>query len=131
MSKAATGRYLKSGGHVPGGWFMSRLRGDINRIAPLLTFPMLRKMSPTKWESAMSCNLGVWRSDFDQVGGFDERYLGWGYEDSDLVIRLIRTGVGRKNGRFATGVIHLWHEPNDQLRSEQNLTRLLQVVAAG
>ena len=38
-------------------------------------------------------NLGIWRSDFDRVGGFDETYRGWGYEDSDLVIRLLRAGV--------------------------------------
>jgi N-terminal domain of galactosyltransferase len=75
----------------------------------------------------MTCNLGMWRSDFDRAGGFDEAYVGWGYEDSDLVIRLFRTGVKRKDGRFATGVIHLWHEPNDQRSSGQNLKRLFTV----
>jgi hypothetical protein len=39
---------------------------------------------------------------------------GMGYEDSGFVIRLIRSGVMRKDGRFATGVLHLWHAPNDR-----------------
>jgi glycosyltransferase involved in cell wall biosynthesis len=131
MSQEATARYLKSGGHVPGGWLGARLRGDINRIAPLLTLPIPRKLSPARWDGAMTCNLAMWRADFDRVGGLDEAYCGWGYEDSDLVVRLFRAGVKRKDGRFATGVVHLWHEPNDQRQSGQNLSRLLGIITAG
>ena len=43
------------------------------------------------------------------LNGFDESYQGWGYEDSDLVIRIMNKGVFRLEGRFAIPVIHLWH----------------------
>ena len=43
------------------------------------------------------------------VDGFDESFLGWGHEDSDLVVRLFNGGVMRKDGAFATEVFHLWH----------------------
>ncbi len=43
------------------------------------------------------------------MDGFDASYVGWGLEDSDLLIRLLRAGVNRKDGRFSTGVLHLWH----------------------
>ncbi len=47
--------------------------------------------------------------DLDRIDGFDCAYTGWGLEDSDLVVRLLHAGVRRKDGRFATGVLHLWH----------------------
>lgn len=123
LSEQATIRYLKTGtiiGTPVGAW----LHGDINRIAPLFSLPIPRKLSPTKWQGAKTCNLGVWRKDFDRIDGFDEAYRGWGHEDSDLVVRLIRSGVRRKDGRFATGVIHLWHPPSDRTSEPRNLRRL-------
>jgi len=89
----------------------ARLRGDINRLAPLLQANLgpARKVWPKYWWGARSCNLAVWRSDLDRVDGFDGSYVGWGLEDSDLLIRLLRAGVQRKDGRFSTGVFHLWH----------------------
>jgi len=58
----------------------------------------------------------VWRTDLDRVDGFDASFSGWGREDSDLLIRLLHCGVRRKDGRFATGVIHLWHPEADRTR---------------
>jgi glycosyltransferase involved in cell wall biosynthesis len=103
LSESATARLLASGHYLPASLFLSRLRSDINRLAPLLTLPIPRKLSSKKWQGAKACNLGIWRADFDRVGGFDEAYQGWGYEDSDLVVRLIRSGVLRKDGRFSAG----------------------------
>ena len=62
--------------------------------------------------------------DFLAVNGLDERYTGWGYEDSDLVIRLIRHGVRRRDGRLGTTVLHLWHKEHQRVGTEQNLARL-------
>lgn len=89
----------------------ARFFGDINRIAPLLQARLgpLRKIRPQYWWGARSCNLAVWRADLDRIDGFDASYVGWGLEDSDLLIRLLRSGVNRKDGRFSTGVFHLWH----------------------
>lgn len=91
------------------------LSGDINRIAPLLqvTLGPVRKIRPQYWWGARSCNLSVWRADLDRVDGFDCSYVGWGLEDTDLLIRLLRAGVNRKDGRFSTGVLHLWHSAAD------------------
>jgi predicted glycosyltransferase involved in capsule biosynthesis len=44
-----------------------------------------------------------------KINGFDENYVGWGFEDSDLAIRLFRSGIKIMNGRYATNVLHLWH----------------------
>ncbi|MEE9499502.1 MAG: glycosyltransferase family 2 protein [Nitrospinaceae bacterium] len=111
-------------------WIMARLKGRTNRLLPLLRFPLgfLRKLTPRKWHGVKTCNLGVWRQDFLYVNGFDESYQGWGYEDSDLVIRIMNKGVFRLEGRFAIPVIHLWHPLNHSPSTEENLQRLHNVL---
>jgi glycosyltransferase involved in cell wall biosynthesis len=112
-------------------WIGQRLMGGLNRLAPLLQLPLgpLRKSRPHAWQGARSCNLAVWRSDLDRVDGFDARFSGWGREDSDLLIRLLRAGVRRKDGTFATGVLHLWHAEADRSGLAANEDRLAAVIA--
>lgn len=109
-------------------FILYRLTGKINRITPLLRLPLgpLRTIKPRDWQKAMTCNLAMWKQDFIDVNGFDELFEGWGYEDSDLVIRLIHNGIKRKEGRFAVPVLHLWHRQNDQSRHDQNYRRLME-----
>jgi glycosyltransferase involved in cell wall biosynthesis len=103
-------------------WMRVRLSGGVNRLAAVLNVPLgpLRKLPARRWRGARSCNLAVWRSDLDRVDGFDASFSGWGREDSDLLIRLLHCGVRRKDGRFATGVIHLWHPEADRTRLPAN-----------
>jgi len=103
-----------------------RLNGGINRLLPTIHLPLgpLRKLGRRKWQGAKTCNLAVARRDFERVDGFDCTYMGWGLEDSDLVVRLLHAGVRRKDGRFATGVLHLWHPDNDRSRLPANQARL-------
>jgi glycosyltransferase involved in cell wall biosynthesis len=113
-----------------GDWIRQRFSGGLNRLAPVLSLPLgpLRKSDPKEWEGARSCNLGIWRADLDRVDGFDAIFSGWGKEDSDLLIRLLHAGVRRKDGRYATGVLHLWHPDADRSRLRENeklLTRVL------
>ena len=109
-------------------FLLLRLQRKINRMSGFLYFPLgfIRHIQPKKWQRAMTCNLGVWKSDFIRVNGFDELFEGWGFEDSDLVIRLIHAGITRKEGRFAVPVLHLWHTHNDKSKQEQNYQRLLE-----
>jgi len=117
--------------HSGGYWIIHRLRGNINRIFPLIYWPLSsrRKSHPKRWKGAKTCNLGIWRDDFYAVNGFDERYEGWGYEDSDLIIRLIRSGIYRKSGKFALAVFHLWHPEQDRSLAPENLARLQSIIA--
>ncbi len=111
-------------------WIAARGRGEVNRLSALLELPLgpLRHLRRAAWQGARSCNLAIWRSDLDRVDGFDADYAGWGKEDSDLIIRLLRSGVRRKDGNFATGVIHLWHKEADRALlagNEKQLGRVL------
>ena len=112
----------------PLSYFISlRLQEKINRISALVRLPLgfLRKLQPKKWQKAMTCNLALWKNDFLCVNGFDELFEGWGFEDSDLVIRLIHAGITRKEGRFAVPVLHLWHVHNDKSQQDRNYQRLM------
>ena len=108
-----------------------RLRGGINRLLPALRLPLgpLRKLNPHTWQGAQTCNLAVARGDLDRIDGFDGSYVGWGLEDSDLVVRLLHAGVRRKDGRFATGVLHLWHAQNDRSQLSVNQAKLDATIA--
>lgn len=107
-----------------------RLTGGINRLAPALHLPLgpLRKLNDHEWEGARSCNLAIWRRDLYKVDGFDAAFSGWGLEDSDIIVRLTRAGVCRKDGRFATGVLHLWHPESDRSALPRNRRRLDAVI---
>lgn len=111
-------------------WFLARIKGYCNRFLTLLPLPLsgfMRKLSAKKWQKARGCNLAMWRKDFLAVNGFDESYVGWGYEDSDLVIRLMRNNIFRKSGKFAVPVIHLWHE--EIKRSDEEKANYAKLVA--
>ncbi|MCW5691171.1 MAG: glycosyltransferase family 2 protein [Pseudolabrys sp.] len=114
-----------------GTFIAERLRGGVNRLAALLKLPLgpLRRMRAKQWQGARSCNLAIWRRDLDTVDGFDADYAGWGKEDSDLIVRLINAGVVRKDGNFATGVIHLWHKEADRSALPGNERKLAQLLA--
>ncbi len=113
-----------------GHWIVERMRGGVNRLAALLRLPLgpLRQLRQRAWRGARSCNLAVWRSDLDAIDGFDASYVGWGREDSDLIIRLLHAGARRKDGVFATGVIHLWHAEADRSHLADNDLKLAGVV---
>jgi glycosyltransferase involved in cell wall biosynthesis len=63
---------------------------------------------PTK-PKLLGGTLGMWRSDFERVNGYDENFVGWGCEDDDLGMRLRRAGVKIRSILFWTHTYHLWH----------------------
>ncbi|MDC1311862.1 glycosyltransferase family 2 protein [Burkholderiales bacterium] len=107
---------------------------DINRVLPLFSSVWLmpyRKSSPKRWEGVKTCNFSSWKSDLFGVNGFDEQYRGWGLEDSDLVVRLLKSGVKHKNARQATPTLHLWHPENDRGGLERNSQMLRAIMSSG
>jgi glycosyltransferase involved in cell wall biosynthesis len=110
-------------------WLAERRQDGIKRWWPLLRLPpgAWRDRAPHAWRGAKTCNLAIWRDDLLAVNGLDERYAGWGYEDSDLVIRLIRHGVRRRDGRLGTTVLHLWHDETGREGTDENLVRLAMI----
>lgn len=116
-----------------GNWLHAYRQGYISRLQPLLRLPnisWLRKLAPRRWQGAKTCNLSAFREDLLRVNGLDESYTGWGLEDSDLVVRLIRADIVNKSARFSAPVLHLWHKESDRSHLEENKQRLQQVLNA-
>ncbi|MBP9729412.1 MAG: glycosyltransferase [Gammaproteobacteria bacterium] len=102
-------------------WCKARVQGYCNRVLPLLSLPAWAHFkSARRWKGAKGCNLAVWKADLCTVNGWEETFVGWGYEDSDLVARLLKCGLKNKSGRFYVPVIHLWHPENDRTREQTN-----------
>jgi len=136
LSRALTEAVLAQG-LTPETWnfgtlMHERLRGGVNRLLPTMRLPLgpLRKLGASSWQGAQTCNLAVARADLDRIDGFDNIYTGWGLEDSDLVVRLLHAGLRRKDGRFATGVLHLWHPQTDRSNLPDNRARLSEVIGS-
>lgn len=114
-------------------WLSWRLRGDASKLTGLLRLPDAgyRKQPVFKWKGIRSCNMGVWRRDFDTVNGFDESFVGWGHEDADFVLRLHNAGVQRKNGFCATEVYHLWHKEYSRAHESVNAATVRERIQSG
>ncbi|MFF1695538.1 glycosyltransferase [Streptomyces sp. NPDC058257] len=52
-----------------------------------------RTDSPVRWLSFLSGNVSLRRDLYDQVGGFDEDFTGWGLEHLELGYRLVARGA--------------------------------------
>ena len=61
-----------------------------------------------------SCNMAFYLKDCLHVNGFNNDFEGWGREDSEFVVRLVNSGVKKKNIRFLAIQYHLWHNENNR-----------------
>jgi hypothetical protein len=73
----------------------------------------------------------LWRSDFQSVGGYDERIQTYGWEDEDLFYRLERSGLRRESINYDY-IAHVGHDDSSRLQHkvgfpqvEIDLNRLL------
>lgn len=60
------------------------------------------------WHDSVSCSVAVARPLWDRIGGFDELFIGWGYEDSAFRIAA-ETLLGTPLIRLSSELFHLWH----------------------
>jgi glycosyltransferase involved in cell wall biosynthesis len=113
-------------------WWALRRAGEIKRLVPLVSLSLgpLRRLRMLDWHGAQGCNLGIWRADLLAVDGFEGAFSSWGREDSDILIRLMHAGLRRKDGRMATGVLHLWHAEADRSHLQENERLLGDVIAS-
>ncbi|PBB31327.1 glycosyltransferase [Mesorhizobium sp. M1A.F.Ca.IN.020.06.1.1] len=110
-----------------------RLKGDISKIVAFFVRLPWRTMSDYRsfvFRRIKGCNLACWKSDALSVGGFDETFTGWGYEDADFVFRLQDKGIIRRAGTWATEVLHIWHKPADPSRAATNQKVVLDRIEA-
>jgi hypothetical protein len=68
----------------------------------------VRPMVERVYTDSVSCCVAVPRPLWDDIGGFDERFVGWGHEDSAFEVAA-ETFTGKPLVRLASELYHLWH----------------------
>jgi GT2 family glycosyltransferase len=79
-------------------------------------------------ERIKGCNMAFWRADLIEVNGFDESFVGWGREDSDMAARLLNLGIKRFNLKFLAICYHLYHAQQSRDRLTKNDELLKEVI---
>ena len=110
-----------------------RISGHINRILPLVPLPLglARNLLPASWKKIRGCNFVIDATLMHKIGGFDESFTGWGYEDSDVAARAVFAGGKLRRGDFKATVLHMWHHESQRDESQSNFKRLEETIALG
>jgi hypothetical protein len=66
-----------------------------------------RTMVDTTFTDSVSCSVVVTRDLWDRCNGFDERFVGWGFEDT--AFRITAEAFGGPILKVGAEVYHLWH----------------------
>ena len=110
-----------------GDFFSDRRRallgGQLRGLKHAFRWPRALRRYRADLRGIRGCNLAIWKADLLKVNGYNEAFIGWGREDSELAVRLISAGVRRLDVRGWAICYHLWHPPasranlaaNDQL----------------
>ena len=104
-----------------------------------------RRIRRKAWRAALYCRFGVpnrprmkggnvalWRDDFQRINGYDQDFVGWGLEDTDLQKRLAQCGVRFQSSMSWTVTYHISHtrDPSyvPKARGTKNEAMLIQRV---
>ena len=106
-------------------------QGQLRGLKHAYRWPFPWKRVRTDLRGVRGCNLAIWREDLVGVNGYNEAFVGWGREDSELSVRLMNRGCRRVDVRGWAICYHLWHPPasrsgladNDQLLQEALTTK--------
>lgn len=129
LGERATSNTLAAG-HLTAGPFSPDVRNRINGIhAPFLS--VLSRGERGSIRRTRGCNISFWRDDIVRVNGYNEDMEGWGREDTELVARLMNSGVRRRNLKFAAVAYHLHHRTRPTDSDAANLERALSVARDG
>jgi glycosyltransferase involved in cell wall biosynthesis len=104
------------------------LKGKITGVAKAVRylFPVIKRNQDLR--GALGCNLAIWRDDLVAVNGYDQRYEGWGIEDSDLCVRLYNLGLQRKFVYGRAIMFHLDHPQWSKDHLPERMVRLQEAV---
>lgn len=101
-----------------------------NRHHIIRMTPFFFSTTSTRLKGIKTCNMGFFRSDIFAVNGFNQDFVGWGREDSELAVRLFMYGLKRKGHPFMAICFHLWHEEHNRDRLSINDELLSMAVKA-
>ena len=91
-------------------WFSKGVKSRFNAIyMPWLSF-YTKNMYKKEWDKGRGANMAMFMSDLKAVNGFDSDMVGYGLEDTDIIVRLVNLGLRRKWAKFQAIEFHLYHK---------------------
>ncbi|HEX8270175.1 MAG TPA: glycosyltransferase family 2 protein [Flavobacterium sp.] len=87
---------------------------------------------PSKWkkktkyvtdisDGTYGCNMGFFRKDVLEINGYNENFIGWGPEDSEMTQRLLNNGKKWKRIYHSAILYHLYHPVLSKANFEDNV----------
>jgi glycosyltransferase involved in cell wall biosynthesis len=86
----------------------------------IIRLPFFPSYTTAKLSGIRGCNMGFFKDDLLSINGFNQEFKGWGREDSEIVVRMYKLGIKRKEHPFRAICYHLWHKENQRHELEQN-----------
>jgi glycosyltransferase involved in cell wall biosynthesis len=93
---------------------------QISGLKNSFRWPFAFRKNNRRLRGIRGCNLAIWRADLVRVNGYNEAFVGWGREDSELAARLMNSGVRRFDVRGRALCYHLWHPPVSRVELDRN-----------
>jgi glycosyltransferase involved in cell wall biosynthesis len=114
----------------------SFLSKGLKKRARSLHIPFLAKQykrDPLMSKKLRGCNMSYWKQDFIDVNGYNEDMVGWGRDDTELVLRMMHNKVHGKRLKFRGIVYHIWHKHaskaglniNDEIQANTQKNKLI------
>ncbi|HEG2915750.1 TPA: glycosyltransferase [Campylobacter jejuni] len=79
-------------------------------------------------KGSKTCNMSFYKSDFEAIEGFNEKFIGWGREDSEFVARFLFNDGVFKRLKFNALAYHIYHEENSKNMLEINHQIYLETI---
>jgi len=93
-----------------------------------IRLPLFTKMSKPKDKNSSKlrgCNMSYWSADAKAINGYNEDFLGWGYEDYNFAQRLVNNGVLAKRLKQTAIQFHIYH--NEAPKGDTSIGDAIQI----
>jgi len=106
------------------------MKFNISNSHHILRIPFWPAHRMSKLPGIRGCNMGFFRKDLVAVNGYNQAIQGWGREDQEIVVRLYKLGLKRKENPFKAICYHLWHPENSRNNLGKNDKILEKAIAS-
>lgn len=131
LTRERTDELIARGGADDLGAFSRGVRNRANALRiPCLARLIRESYRAKKPYISKGCNMGFWTKDLLAVNGYNEEISGWGREDAELEVRLMKLGIRRQSLKFGGVEFHLFHKENDRSRDAGNIEILNRALAS-
>lgn len=125
FSESKTRVYLASPNlYKPIHWYQQGVETRLEKRLSACRIPLFTnlfmKETIHNHKAIRGCNMSFFKEDVIKVNGFNNKFVGWGREDSEFVERLFNRGIKRRNIKFAAIAYHLYHKEEPRASLKEN-----------